>query len=68
MENTVVVLSDGDTFDGVDSTYIYIVNENGNKDLENNGSFNSVEDQDILEYVCLRDLLDCWNAKYGTSF
>lgn len=68
MENTVVVLSDGDTFDGVDSTYIYIVNENGNNDLENNGSFNSVEDQDILGYVCLRDLLDCWNDKHGTSF
>lgn len=67
MENAIVVLGDGDTFDYADNTFIYLVKEQASDSL-NSGGFSDVSDDDIVDYVTLRDLLSCWNEKHGTTF
>ena len=60
-----VVLSDDDTFD--ENATIYQLNGDGENELEE-GGFRLVKDENIVNYVTLRDLLNCWNEKHGTTF
>ena len=62
------VLSDNDTFDGVDNVMIYRLDNQGDDTLFNTGRFKSVDDANIVDSVSLSDLLALWNETHGTDF
>jgi len=62
------VLSDDDTFDGVDNVMIYRLDNQGDDTLFDTGRFKSVDDANIVDSVSLSDLLALWNETHGTDF
>lgn len=55
-----VVLSDGDTYDGVDSSYVYVLTEVGNDALCDAGGMKELDDEHIVEKISIAELLDCY--------
>lgn len=57
-----VVLSDGDTFDGVDNAFVYVITEEGDDELMNAGGFKNLDEKHIIEKISIADLLDCYHS------
>jgi hypothetical protein len=61
-----VVLSDGDTYDGVEGVTLRYVTDEGLKQLEEAYSYNAVGVYEE-ETVLLSDLIDAYNKVHGTD-
>ena len=55
-----VVLSDGDTYDGTDSSFVYVLTDVGNDALCNGGGAKDLSEDHIIEKISIADLLDCY--------
>lgn len=55
-----VVLSDGDTYDGVDNSFVYILTDVGNDALCDAGGMKELMDEHIVEKISIAELLDCY--------
>ena len=55
-----VVLSDGDTYDGVDTSFVYVITGEGDDVLSDSGGFKHLDDKFIVEKISIAELLDCY--------
>lgn len=55
-----VVLSDGDTYDGVDNSFVYVLTDVGNEILCNSDGIDQVSTEHIIEKISIAELLDCY--------
>ena len=60
LNNPYVVLSDDDTYDGIDSSHIFFLTEEGNEELSNSCCMKAVAPSMITHIVSIADLLDCY--------
>lgn len=66
MDKTIVVLSDGSTYD-VDAE-VLLLNEDGCDELDDSNDAKTLSATDVIASVTLGELLELWNATHGTEF
>lgn len=60
-----IVLSDGDTYDGIDFAHVYLLTEAGSDTLTDSGGAKYLKANDIVRKVPVADLLDAWLRAQG---
>jgi|SanBayMetagenome_1026888.scaffolds.fasta_scaffold12767_4 hypothetical protein len=60
LNNPYVVLSDHDTYDGIDTSHIFFLTEEGNEELCNNGDMKEVAPSMITHIVSIAELVEVY--------
>jgi hypothetical protein len=60
LNNPYVVLSDNDTYDGVDTSHIFFLTEEGTDKLSNSGGMKHVPPSMITHIVSIADLVEVY--------
>lgn len=59
-KNYYVVLNDGETYSSVEGTFIVLLKDDGESQLDLGGDISSVSDNNVFKKVYISDLVDCW--------
>lgn len=60
IDDCIVVLSDGSTYDTIDISDVVFLSKTGEEQLLEEGDFKYVDESNVIERVNIRDLIDCW--------
>jgi hypothetical protein len=60
LNNAYVVLSDKDTYDGVDNSWVFFLTEEGDEELSLSGGMKHVDHEKISHVVSIADLLEIY--------
>jgi len=58
-----VFLNDGETFTSEDGCFVYILNEKGSEQLDENGELSDVDFDNIIKKISITELIDCWRDR-----
>ena len=60
IDNCIVVLSDGSTYDTIDISDVVFLSKTGEEQLLEEGDFKYVDESNVIERVSISELIDCW--------
>lgn len=66
--DTIIVLSDGSTYDSASDCDVLILTAAGQELVQGYGDAKVIEDEHVAARVTLSELLDLWNKTHGTEF